>query len=93
MKRALLAAVLLITVSSAWTADRDRSTEQIKQAIIRESISSYPGTCACPYNVTRNGSRCGRRSAYSRPGGYAPLCYPKDVTDAMVEKYRKNHPR
>lgn len=93
MKRAMLAAVLLITVSTAWTADRDKSTEQIKQAIIRESISSYPGPCACPYNVTRNGSRCGRRSAYSKPGGYAPLCYPQDVSDAMVEKYRKNHPR
>lgn len=39
--------------------------------------------------AARNGSRCGARSAYSRPGGRAPLCYPSDVTDAMVEKYRK----
>jgi hypothetical protein len=65
--------------------------DQIRKAIIQESISSYPGTCPCPYNITRNGSRCGRRSAYSRPGGYSPLCYPSDVTDDMVEKYRKKH--
>jgi hypothetical protein len=24
----------------------------------------------------RNGRACGGRSAYSRPGGAAPLCYP-----------------
>jgi hypothetical protein len=26
--------------------------------------------------------------AYSRPGGAAPLCYPSDVTAAMIEKCR-----
>lgn len=68
-----------------------QTTEQIKQEIVRESIASYRGSCPCPYNTARNGSSCGRRSAYSRPGGYAPLCYPKDVTQEMVEKYRKQH--
>ena len=66
-----------------------RSDDEIKQQIIKDSIASYPGTCACPYNVDRAGHRCGRRSAYSRPGGYAPLCYPNDVTKEMVEDYRK----
>ena len=87
------AALLGTALGCAATPDQEKSNEQIKQAIIRESIAAYPGTCACPYNAARNGSRCGRRSAYSRPGGYAPLCYPSDVTDEMVEKYRRQHPR
>src|SRR5712692_2016369 len=91
---ALIGLILSVTVSAHVRArDQDGSAEHIKQTIIKESIAAYPGTCACPYNVARNGTSCGRRSAYSRPGGYAPLCYPSDVTDEMVEKYRKQHPR
>ncbi|WP_442966712.1 SH3 domain-containing protein [Rhizobium sp. C1] len=56
--------------------------------IISESISSYPGNCPCPNNRDRAGHKCGRRSAYSRPGGYSPVCYPTDVTKAMIEAFR-----
>jgi hypothetical protein len=68
--------------------------DQVRQAIIKESIASYLATghpCACPYNVARNGSNCGGRSAYIRPGGAATLCYPKDVTDGMVADWRRSH--
>jgi hypothetical protein len=51
----------------------NESTEAIKQKIIQQSIESYPGNCPCPYNTARNGSRCGKRSAYNRAGGYAPF--------------------
>ena len=64
---------------------------QVREAMIRESLASYPGTCPCPYNVHRRGHACGRRSAYSRPGGYAPLCYTRDITDAAVADYRRTH--
>ena len=64
---------------------------QIKQALIQQSLASYPGNCPCPYNVDRRGHACGRRSAYSRPGGYAPLCYARDITGAMVADYRRTH--
>src|SRR6478609_9973525 len=64
------------------------SDTQIKQLLIDESIAAYSGSCPCPYNTARNGSRCGRRSAYSRAGGAEPLCYPKDVSTEMVEEYR-----
>jgi hypothetical protein len=57
--------------------------------IIKASLGSYPGNCPCPYNSDRAGRSCGRRSAYSRPGGRSPLCYPHDVTPAMIEAYRK----
>ena len=65
--------------------------EQIKQIIIKQSIANYSGNCPCPYNSARNGSRCGGRSAYSRAGGYAPLCYPSDVTPKMVDDYKKRN--
>lgn len=62
--------------------------EQIKQKIIKQSISNYPGSCPCPYHYDRADRKCGKRSAYSRVGGYEPLCYPKDVTPRMIEQYR-----
>jgi hypothetical protein len=64
------------------------SDAQIKQILIDESIAAYSGTCPCPYSTMSNGRKCGRRSAHSRPGGEAPLCYPKDVTAEMVQAYR-----
>ncbi|WP_430036406.1 SH3 domain-containing protein [Neorhizobium sp. BT27B] len=35
----------------------------------------YVATCDCPYDLMRNGRKCGGRSAYSRPGGRSPQCY------------------
>jgi len=67
------------------------SDAQIRKILIDESIAAYDGSCPCPYSTARNGSRCGKRSAYSRPGGAAPLCYPKDVSDEMVQEYRSAH--
>ena len=61
---------------------------QVKQRIIKESIASYPGSCPCPYNSARNGSSCGGRSAWSRAGGYAPMCYASDVSKADVTRWR-----
>lgn len=75
-------------VPSAYALD----DTQIKKQIIQESIANYPGNCPCPYNTDRAGRSCGRRSAYTKPGGYAPICYPSDVTAEMIKEYknRKN---
>ena len=65
----------------------------IAAIIIQVSRDQYHAggrPCACPDDTARNGSACGARSAYSRPGGAAPLCYPTDVTAAMIEAYRKD---
>lgn len=86
------AAVFSVVASGAVRAAAPPTDAQIRQAIIQESISSYSGACPCPYNLARNGSRCGARSAYSRPGGAAPLCFPQDVTQKMVDDYRRQHP-
>lgn len=58
-----------------------------RQELIRQSIASYQGSCPCPYNVDRAGRRCGARSAWSRPGGYSPMCYDSDVSDARLATY------
>ena len=65
--------------------------QKIIQNIIDESIANYSGNCPCPYNRASNGSPCGRRSAYSKPGGYAPVCYAHDVTPAMISTYKHKH--
>lgn len=68
--------------------------DQVRQQIVQENVSAYLATghpCACPYNSMRNGAACGGRSAYSRPGGASPLCYPKDVSDGMVADWRRKH--
>jgi hypothetical protein len=90
MRTFLFIAFSLLTFSHA-SAKISLSNDEIRQQIIRESITSYPGNCPCPYNSARNGSSCGRRSAYSKPGGYAPICYPNDVTTEMIENYRKRY--
>lgn len=64
------------------------STSKIKNLLIKRSHAYYSGNCPCPYNTTRAGRRCGKRSAYSRPGGASPLCYPSDVSASMVAEYR-----
>ena len=87
MKRFLLVLVLVLIPTFSFAV----TDNEVRDLIIKESLQSYPGNCPCPYNTMRNGRRCGGRSAYSRPGGYSPLCYPKDVTDQMVRDYRARH--
>lgn len=64
-----------------------REKQQARNAIIRQSIASYAGSCPCPYNVDRGGRRCGKRSAWSRPGGASPICYDSDVSDGRLKTY------
>lgn len=68
-------------------APTSREIQVAREAIIRQSIASYPGSCPCPYNVDRGGRRCGGRSAWSRPGGYSPICYDSDVSQSRLDSY------
>lgn len=88
------------TKTKAAPAKREKNPEEIEvavpvvpdsvliQRIIAESLDSYPSSCACPYSRDRAGRHCGKRSAYSKPGGYAPVCFPSDVTKAMIDAFR-----
>lgn len=87
MRRAALL-VSTVLLALAQPASADLSDSEIRQILINRSIAAYPGNCPCPYNVDRAGRRCGARSAYSKPGARAPLCYPADVTDEMIRRYR-----
>lgn len=85
---------VIITLAVAPLAQGRTTTvsdETLRQQMIHESIEAYSGNCPCPYNTARNGSRCGKRSAHSRPGGEAPLCYASDITPAAVRAYRDRH--
>jgi hypothetical protein len=83
--------VAAIIAALAFSAASAQSDAQVKQQIIRQSLAAYPGPCPCPYSVMRNGRSCGGRSAYSRPGGYAPICYPADISQAEVAAWRNAH--
>ncbi len=84
----LILVLLLIPLILFGEVSQD---QQIIQNIISESISNYSGNCACPYNKASNGSSCGKRSAYLKAGGYVPICYPQDVTPAMISTYKHKH--
>ena len=76
--------------SDAEPTKKKLSDDQIAKILIRRSIDSYSGNCPCPYSRASNGSRCGGRSAYSRPGGASPLCFRRDVTATMIVQYRES---
>ncbi len=79
---------------------QEKPTKKLKPAIkplmitakdlIRVSRAGYSGNCACPYDTDRAGRSCGRRSAYSRPGGASPLCYERDITPDMIARANKH---
>jgi hypothetical protein len=88
-------AVAVFIALPAFAQGAALTDAQVRDAIVRESVNAYLATghpCACPYNRMRNGHQCGSVSAYIRPGGASPLCYPKDVSDAMVARWRRSHP-
>lgn len=75
--------------TSTTNAGYDR--DAVVEAIINASLRSYSGSCPCPYNTMRSGRRCGGNSAYSKPGGRSPICYPSDVTERMIADYVSRH--
>jgi len=102
MKKALLLALALVAAgcgdppsdtqggSGARPAQTVTATDaEISSILVQRSIAAYSGNCPCPYNRDRAGRQCGGRSAYSRPGGASPLCYPRDVSAEQVMRYRE----
>jgi len=64
----------------------NQSQAKTPKQMIKESIANYPGKCPCPYSIMSNGNKCGKRSAYLKPGGYEPLCYVSDISGEEVSK-------
>lgn len=86
--RCLLTLFFVGLAGPALARGEGLSDDAIHRQIIAKSIAAYPSVCACPYSTMRNGRSCGGRSAHSRPGGHAPLCYPEDVPADMVRRLR-----
>lgn len=84
-----IALVGMALASSTAISGEALTDEQVRQVMIRESVSSYPGNCPCPWNSDAAGHRCGKRSAHTRPGGYAPLCFPHEISDEQVRAFRE----
>lgn len=63
------------TPSMAVQAPKPERSSRRSSSGDRPIRNPYVGTCDCPYDLMRNGRRCGGRSAYSRPGGREPACY------------------
>ncbi|GAW46175.1 hypothetical protein FA893_03535 [Photobacterium damselae subsp. piscicida] len=85
MKLYLVIIALAISLPSFSISAKTNS--KIKQEIIKQSIRSYSGQCP----VTSNGSRCGKRSAWSKPGGYSPICYEREVTHEMISRWKRSN--
>lgn len=81
--------LLFLTGGTALAQEGLPSDDILKQQLIDQSIRNYSGRCPCPYHTDRAGHRCGKRSAYSRRGGYTPLCYPTDITPQMLAEAKK----
>jgi hypothetical protein len=82
---------LLLALATAALAESPLTDQQIATLLVKASRDAYYQTghpCACPEALARNGSRCGKRSAYSRPGGAEPYCYVTDVPKEKIEGYR-----
>ena len=86
-----LLAIIALLVFAVAPLDAKEDLGNIKQRMIRESLSQYHGNCPCPYNYASNGSHCGASSAYSKRGGTSPLCYPSDITDEQAIEWQQEH--
>jgi hypothetical protein len=94
----LVAPCMAETLASA-SSRADRQPEQktiepgvpdaaVIAAILALSRAAYPGICGCPNDTARDGSRCGDRSAHSKPRGRFVYCYASDVTPGMILDHR-----
>ena len=89
MKATVQVVMLVLSLTALAAPPPQKTDAQIRQELMKQSISAYSGSCPCPYSKDRAGHNCGNRSAYGKPGGKAPLCYEKDVTQKMIDEYRK----
>ena len=79
--------------SLCFAACEPNPDDQIRETLMRESVANYRGQCPCPQSIANNGRKCGEQSAYrAKGGGRRPLCYPSDVSESMIRRYRTDHP-
>lgn len=90
-----LGAAVLPTASFAQSQDGiiqrmlhgSRAREALIRRMINESRASYRGTCPCPYDLSADGTECGKRSAYNL--GERIKCYPSDLCRREIRAYTR----
>lgn len=102
-KGSFFASLMLVAAPLGFTGQaRAQSEDEIRRAVVEQSIANYPGACPCPYSLQRNGQPCGNRSGYDRPSSNASRspdvlraesllrlkCFPSDVTSADITLFR-----
>jgi hypothetical protein len=86
---AVALAVSLLALGTTWSQTRQpaKSEGEIRLEIIKASVTSFKGSCPCPYSLDKAKKPCGTQSAYTKSKGAAPVCYLEDVTPKMVDEY------
>lgn len=85
---------MLFFFTSFASALQGMNDEEIRKAIIQDSVSQYEkahgkSSCPCPYSLDKNDEKCGFNSAYfQNPEETKPLCYNKDIPEHAVDDYR-----
>jgi hypothetical protein len=68
------------------------SDDRIRQRIMQESQAHYGGHCVCAYEThDASGRSCKGRHEVIKTDPQ-PVCYPRQVTDEMVNDWRLKHP-
>jgi hypothetical protein len=80
---------LALASFSSFAQQKPLSEVEIWQLIIKESIQAYSRSCPCPYSADALGQRCGNQSAHSRGTPAAPMCYPQDIPEDHLARYRE----
>ena len=88
----LITTFLILLPLTAFSYSKDELSAA-KKSMVRLSLNSYSGNCPCPYNTMRNGRPCAGRSAYTKPGGVAPYCYERDISDKAADSWLNSNRR
>lgn len=92
MRKAILFLILMGTLTPPLRAQSVLLTDsEVRRNIIKESLSHFSGKCPCPYSRQRSGRICGESSAYKKSEDSSHICFPEDVSDEMVLRYRATH--
>ncbi len=80
---------LALAVAAPPALAQRMTDEEIRRFLMDDSIR-MAGECPCPYSYGWNGRQCADKSQYSQSTGtLRPLCYPHDVSHAMIREYRE----
>lgn len=85
---------LLLTGLGAGVYLVPHSDDYVRRALVQQNVAAYLSsgqTCPCPYSLDRNGRKCVGQTKFARTGGARPICYPDEVSDAMVQTWRAIH--